>query len=75
MTIKADEFIQKNIIKTLIQEGYSEPSATHGAMHGVDYYHRASQAQTSKGIFHDCLYHARLSANLYARTYEKRGRK
>ena len=66
-----EKFIQDNIKKSLLQEGFSESLAVGGANQGVDLYRRMSQASRKGQMFDDCLKHARVWANRYGLAEDK----
>lgn len=66
-----EKFIQDNIKKSLLQEGFSESLAAGGANQGVDLYRRMSQASRKGQMFDDCLKHARVWANRYGLAEDK----
>ncbi|SUF50772.1 Uncharacterised protein [Salmonella enterica] len=53
------DFIAKHITDALVDEGFPAEIARRGAVHGVDYYRRSSQASRKGSMFADCLFRAR----------------
>ncbi len=57
------QFIEDNIRKSLIQQGYTLAISQRAAFEAVGYYRRMSQASKKGGMFEDLLRHARLWAD------------
>ncbi len=66
-----EKFIQDNIKKSLLQEGFSESLAVGGGKPRRRLYRRMSQASRKGQMFDDCLKHARVWANRYGLAEDK----